>query len=183
MTKITAGRCWGAPPRTVGRAQASGQVPAARGGGGRLVPALRPRGPVRPWHRRPAAEQHAVQVRGVAAALAAAVVRRGHHGAGPGAEQISPQSMVQVTGVRRRTPDGDIPAHASLLVRRPADPGAGRARAAAALAAGRGLVGGRGLAAQLQGVQPLGPAAAAVAGRRVRHRGGAAARAPARRAR
>jgi hypothetical protein len=43
----------------------------------------------------------------------------------PRAEQIAPQSMVEVTGVRRRTPDGDTPAHASLLVRRPADPGAG----------------------------------------------------------
>jgi hypothetical protein len=42
-----------------------------------------------------------------------------------GAEQIAPESMVEVTGVRRRTPDGDIPAHASVLVRRPGNLGKG----------------------------------------------------------
>jgi hypothetical protein len=46
-----------------------------------------------------------------------------------GAEQVAPESMVEVTGVRRRTPDGDTPAHASMLVRRPADAGRGEAEA------------------------------------------------------
>jgi hypothetical protein len=44
-----------------------------------------------------------------------------------GAEQIAPESMVEVTGVRRRTPDGDTPAHASVLVRRPGDASKGEA--------------------------------------------------------
>ncbi len=38
-----------------------------------------------------------------------------------GAEKIAPEALVEVTGVQRRTPDGDTPAHASLLVRRPGD--------------------------------------------------------------
>jgi hypothetical protein len=42
-----------------------------------------------------------------------------------GAEQVAPEAMVEVTGVRRRTPDGDTPAHAGVLVRRPGDPGKG----------------------------------------------------------
>jgi hypothetical protein len=41
------------------------------------------------------------------------------------AEQVAPESMVEVTGVQHHTADGDIPAHASMLVRRPGDPGAG----------------------------------------------------------
>jgi hypothetical protein len=43
----------------------------------------------------------------------------------PDAATIAPESMVEVTDVRRRTPDGDTPAHASLLVRRPGEPADG----------------------------------------------------------
>jgi hypothetical protein len=43
----------------------------------------------------------------------------------PGAEQIAPESMVEVTGDQHHTANGDTPAHASLLVRRPGDPAAG----------------------------------------------------------
>lgn len=41
------------------------------------------------------------------------------------AETVAPESLVEVTDVRRHTPDGDTPAHASLLVRQPGDPGTG----------------------------------------------------------
>jgi hypothetical protein len=44
-----------------------------------------------------------------------------------GAETIAPEALVEVTGVQRRTPDGDTSAHASLLVRRPGDAGKGEA--------------------------------------------------------
>jgi hypothetical protein len=47
---------------------------------------------------------------------------------GPGADRIAPEATVEVTAVRRRTGDGDTPAHASLLVGRPGEPAAARQR-------------------------------------------------------
>ena len=46
----------------------------------------------------------------------------------PGVDRIAPEPLVQVTEVRRRTADGDTPAHASLLVRRPGEPPESRQR-------------------------------------------------------
>jgi hypothetical protein len=45
-----------------------------------------------------------------------------------GVDRIAPEPLVQVTEVRRRTADGDMPAHASLLVRRPGEPPESRQR-------------------------------------------------------
>jgi hypothetical protein len=46
----------------------------------------------------------------------------------PGVGRIATEPMVEVTAVQRRTADGDTPAHASLLVRRPGKPPESRQR-------------------------------------------------------
>jgi hypothetical protein len=89
----------------------------------------------------------------------------------PGADRIAPEPTVEVTAVQRRSGDGDTPAHASLLVGRPGEPAVARQRWLLA----EGVVGGRGLAAELQGVRPLGAADPPLGGGRVRRGRGPAA--------